>query len=212
MEVWEKRGCENISGVAGTLVNDDNFPAGSLVRRILLATGALGHRAVLVGRSKLMVSGAVANVRRPRREVEVESAVGGCVSYRRRLLQREPFDESFTGYVLAEDANLAARMIKHAPLVHMPQAPCWHADVEPGLGVEADAAYRRGRMVAFFRGQHRRRGLLGRLACEWANAAELAILLTRALRDRDLPAARAHLRGLRETRAHLSTETSGNRR
>jgi GT2 family glycosyltransferase len=212
MEVWERRGLDNISGVAGTVVNEDSFPSGPLVRRLLLAAGGLGHRAVLAGRSKRMVSGAVASVRRPRREVEVDFAGAFCVSYRWELLQREPFDESFTGYVLLEDADLAARMIRHAPLVQTPRARCWHADVEPGLGVGVDAAYRRARMVAFFRGRHRRPGLLGRLAWEWANGAELAILLTRALRDRDLAAARAYLRGLRETRAHLRDEVANNTR
>jgi glycosyltransferase involved in cell wall biosynthesis len=203
MAVWERRGIGSISGVAGTCVNDDAFPAGSLARRILLATGGLGHRAVLVGRSKLMLSGAVASVRRPQREVEVDFAIGYCVSYRRDLLLREPFEESFTGYVFSEDADLAARMVKYAPLIHTPRARCWHGDVEPGLGAGPDAAYRRARMAAFFRGRHRRPGLIGRLAWEWSNCAELAILLARASRDRDLAPARAHLRGLRETRAHL---------
>jgi GT2 family glycosyltransferase len=212
MEVWERRGLDNVSGVAGTCVNDDAFPPGSLVRRILLAIGGLGHRAVLVRHSKLMVSGAVASVRRPQREVEVDFAIGFCVSYRRELLRCERFDESFTGYVFSEDADLAARMVRHAPLVHTPRARCWHADVEPGLGVGADAAYRRARMVAFFRGRHRRPGLLGRLAWEWANGAELAILLARALSDGDLAPARAYLRGLRETRAHLRADVSGHPR
>jgi len=204
--VWERRGLSGISGVAATCVNDDAFPPGSLARRVLLATGGLGHRAVLVRRSKLMLSGAVASVRRPQREVEVDFAIGYCVSYRRDLLLREPFEESFTGYVFSEDADLAARMVKYAPLIHTPRARCWHGDVEPGLGAGADAAYRRARMVAFFRGRHRRPGIAGRLAWEWANGAELTILLARALRDRDLAPTRAYLQGLRETRLHLKRD------
>jgi GT2 family glycosyltransferase len=206
LAVWERRGLDGISGVAGTCINEDAFPAGSVLRRLLLAAGGLGHQAVIARRSKLMVSGAVASVRRPRREVEVEFAIGFCVSYRRDLLLQETFDESFTGYVFSEDADLSARMIRHAPLIHTPQARCWHADVDPGLTEGVDAAYRRARMVAFFRGRHRRRGLLGRLAWEWANGAELAILAARAARRRDIAPVRAYLRGLRETRAQLRDE------
>ncbi|MDQ3866796.1 MAG: hypothetical protein M3304_08195 [Actinomycetota bacterium] len=111
-------------------------------------------------------------------------------SYRRDLLQREPFDESFTGYVLTEDADLAARMIKLRRS---------YTRLGRGAGTRTRRcvpAWANGRVLP---GRHRRRGLLGRVAREWANAAELAILLTRALRDRDLAAARAYLRGLRET-------------
>jgi glycosyltransferase involved in cell wall biosynthesis len=211
MAVWERRGPENISGVAGTCVNEDAFPVGSVPRRILLAAGGLDHKAVLARRSRLMLSGAVTSVRRPVGEVEVDFAVSYCVSYRRELLSREPFDESFTGYVLKEDADLAARMIKHAPLIHTPRARCWHADVAPGLGVGVDAAYRRGRMAAFFRGRHRARGPIGRVAWESSNVAEYAILVARGLRPRDFEPSQAYLRGLRETRAHLRAEAEAGR-
>jgi GT2 family glycosyltransferase len=211
MAVWERRGVETISGVAPTLMNDYAFPAGPIWRRVLLAAGGLGHAAVLARRSRLMRSGAVASVRRPTREVEVEFAISTCVSYRREALLREPFEEAFTGYVFSEDADLAARMIKHAPIIHTPRARVWQADVEPGLGRGEVAAYRRARMVAFFRGRHRARGPVGRLAWEWANAAECAILVGRGLRLRDFGPLRAYLRGLGETRAHLRVDPGANR-
>ena len=208
MAVWERRGVETISGVAATCMNDYAFPPGSVWRRVLLAAGGLGHGAVLARRSRLMKSGAVASVRRPAREVEVDFAIGACVSYRRDALLGEPFEEAFTGYVFSEDADLAARMIRHAPLVQTPRARVWHADVEPGLGTGAIAAYRRARMVAFFRGRHRAPGVLGRLAWEWANVAECAILIGKGLRSRDLSPLRGYLRGLRETRSHLRADAA----
>jgi GT2 family glycosyltransferase len=211
MAVWERRGVETLSGVAATCMNDYAFPPGPIWRRVLLASGGLGHGAVLARRSRLMKSGAVASVRRPAREVEVDFAIGACVSYRRDALLREPFEEAFTGYVFSEDADVAARMIKHAPLVHTPRARVWHADVEPGLGQGAVAAYRRARMVAFFRGRHRAPGLVGRLAWEWANAAECAILIGRGLRPRDFSPLHGYLRGLRETRAHLRADADAAR-
>jgi GT2 family glycosyltransferase len=212
MAAWERRGVETISGVAATCMNDYAFPPGPIWRRILLAAGGLGHGAVLARRSRLMKSGAVASVRRPAREVEVDFAIGACVSYRRDALLREPFEEAFTGYVFSEDADLAARMIKHAPLVHTPRARVWHADVEPGLGNGAVAAYRRARMVAFFRGRHRAPGLVGRLAWEWANVAECAILIGRGLRPRDFSPLHGYLCGLRETRAHLRADAAARSR
>jgi GT2 family glycosyltransferase len=206
MAVWDRRGVRTISGVAATCMNEHAFPPGRVWRRVLLAAGGLGHGAVLARRSRLMRSGAVANVHRPAREVEVDFAIGACVSYRRDALLREPFEEAFTGYVFAEDADLAARMIKHAPLVQTPRARVWHADVEPGLGKGEVAAYRRARMVAFFRGRHRAPGLVGRLAWEWANVAECAILVGRGLRASDFSPLQGYLRGLRETRSHLRAD------
>jgi hypothetical protein len=47
-------------------------------------------------------------VRRPARQVEVDFAIGECVSYRRDALLREPFEEAFTGDVFSEDADIAA--------------------------------------------------------------------------------------------------------
>jgi hypothetical protein len=69
---------------------------------------------------------------------------------------------------------------------------------------DAHAAYLRGRAFALYRGYHRRPGALGRLAWEWANAGEAAILLARA-RGRPARAA-AFVAGVRETRAELRAE------
>jgi len=208
LAVWQRRGLGALSGVAATCVNEDTFPGGTVARRFMLAVAQLGHRALVARGSRLMLSGAVANVRQPAREIDVQFAVGFCVSYRRDLLDVEPFDESMTGYVLLEDMDIAARMVAHAPLVHTPAARCTHAPVTPGRGVGADGAYQRGRMGVFFRGRHRTRGTVGRLAWEWSNVADLLILLLSDLRGRTLARSAAYLRGLREARRQLRAEGS----
>lgn len=206
MEVWDRRGHDALSGVVGTCVGEDAFRGGSRLHRALRAVGGLGHGALRTPGSRLMASGHVAVVRWPKQEEEVAFASGYCVSYRRDLLAEEPFDESFGGYVFGEDLDVAARMSKRAPLVHTPNARCSHEPVTPGLGGGPDAAYRRARMWAFFRGRHRKAGLVGRAAWEYANATEGAILLARALRSGEFEPPRAFLRGLREARAQLRAE------
>jgi len=207
MGVWERRGLLNLSGVVGTCVNDDSFPQGSVARRVLLAAGGLGHEALFAKGSRRMLSGSVAIVRRPKDEVEVAFATTQSVSYRRDLLELEPFDESFNGYVFGEDIDLAARMARHAPIIHSPRARCWHATTTGGLGSGPDAVYRKARMGAYYRGRYRAPGLIGRAAWEWSNAAEFAIVAASALRSRDLEAPRVFLRALRETRAHLKAKS-----
>jgi len=207
MAVWERRGLETISGVVGTCVNEDSYPSGSMTRRILLAVGGLGHEALLSRRSRLMLSGGVAVVGQPRREVDVEFAASLCVSYRRDLLELEPFDETFHGYVYGEDMDLAARMTSHAPIVHTPHARCWHAAATGGVGVGADAVYRKVRLGTLYRGRHRAPGFIGRVAWEWANIAEYGIVVARALHARDPELVKAYSRALRETRIQLRAET-----
>jgi glycosyltransferase involved in cell wall biosynthesis len=206
MSVWERRGIETISGVVGTCVNDDSFPAGSIIRRIVLAAGGLGHEALFSMRSRRMLSGSIAVVRRPRAEVEVDFATTQCVSYRHDLLELEPFDETFQGYVYGEDMDLAARMMRHAPIIHTPHARCWHAAATGGIGMTTDGAYRRARIAAFYRGRYRARGIIGRLAWEWSNASEFAFVVANAFRSRNLELPRAYLRALQETRSHLRAE------
>ncbi len=206
MAVWERRGLNGLSGVMGTCVNEDRLdgvPPESLVGRVVLAGFQLSHRAVVTKGSRLMLSGSVAKVHHPAQEVEVDFAKGYCVSYRRDLLEHEPFDERFAGYVFYEDMDIAARMRAHAPLVHTPRARCRQLPVTPGVGSGTVAAYRRGRMATFFRHRHRAPGAVGRLAWEWSNAAEAAIIAARCLRARDSAPVRAYLRGLRETRADI---------
>jgi glycosyltransferase involved in cell wall biosynthesis len=207
MAVWERRGLETISGVVGTCVNFGSFRPGSITSRILLAAGGLGHEALLSSRSRRMLSGSVAIVSRPKGEVEVDFAPSQCVSYRRDLLELEPFDETFQGYVFGEDMDLAARMTRRAPIVHTPHARCWHAPATGGLGADADALYRKIRFAGFYRGRYRARGFIGRIAWEWSNIADFAIVVARALRSRNPQLPKVYARALQETRAHLRAET-----
>ena len=206
MAVWERRGLETISGVVGTCVNFGSRLPGSVASRILLAAGGLGHEALLSSRSRLMVSGSVAIVSRPKGEVEVDFAPSQCVSYRRDLLELEPFDETFQGYVFGEDMDLAARMTRRAPIVHTPYARCWHAPAIGGHRVDADALYRQVRFGGFYRGRYRARGFIGRFAWEWSNIAYFAIVVGRALRARNPQLPKVYARALQETRAHLRAE------
>lgn len=198
--VWERRGLERISGVAGSVVNEADGPRW---RRVLRAAAGLSHAALFVRRTTVMASGHVAVVNDPREEEEVRFVRGGCMSFRRDLLLVEPPDEQFDGYVYGEDLDLAARLSRHAPLIHTPRARCHHLPLGSGLGAGVENAHRRSRMFALYRAHHRRPGILGHVAWEWANATEAVTLAVRGLRDRDLAPFRAFLDGLGETRRQL---------
>ena len=201
--VWERRGLWALSGVAGSIVNESNGPRW---RRILRASAGLSHAALFARQTTIMASGHVAFVGWPREERAVRFVRGGCMSFRRDLLLIDPPDERFEGYVYGEDLDLAARMSRHAPLIHTPRAICFHLPVGTGLSTGADNAYRRSRMFALYRGYHRRPGLLGKLAWEWANVTEGATVGVRALRARDTAQVVAYARGLAATRAQLRRE------
>jgi GT2 family glycosyltransferase len=206
--VWERYGLDgDLAGVAGTIVNDPWEL--QLWKRGLRALGGLSHVALRATETRLMASGHIAFVPSRPDESEVRFPPAQCISYRRDLLLEEPFYEGFNGYVLGEDLDLAARLAKRGRLVHTPRARCRHESRESGIGSKVEAAYRRGRMYAFFRGRHRRPGLLGRIAWEWANLTEAAILAARSLKFRDRAIVREYKRGLSEARVHLREERIG---
>jgi GT2 family glycosyltransferase len=201
--VWERRGPDRLAGVVGTIVNETDGPH---FHNALRAAAGLGHEAVRARGSRLMASGHVAIVPRPQSEQEVQFATTQCASYRRDLVLQHPFDEEFSGYVYGEDLDLAARLSRIAPIVHTPKARCRHEPISAGIGSGEQNAYRRARIFALFRGRHRRPGLIGALAWEYANATESLILAARAARSRDVAPLREYLRALTETRRQLREE------
>jgi GT2 family glycosyltransferase len=199
-DVWERYGGELV-GVVGTIVNDPWDT--NRLRRVLRATAGLSRVALRAPATRLVASGHIAFVPFRCDEHPVAFPPAQCISYRRDLLTDEPFDETFSGYVLGEDLDLGARLARRGTIIFTPHARCRHERTSSGLGSAREAAFRRGRMHAYFRGRHRRKGALGRLAWEWANAAEAALMVLRSIRLRDPLIAREFLRGLAETHAHL---------
>jgi GT2 family glycosyltransferase len=204
LDVWERRGFEPVAGVMGTVVNDAWEMR--LSRRVLRALLGQSHVAVFSRRTRIMASGNVSFVAFPQEEIDVGFAGTACVAYRRELFVDEAFDEQFDGYVLGEDLDLSARMARRGQIIHTPRARCRHEPVAAGLGEGGRAAWLRGRAYALYRGRHRRPGVVGRLAWEWANFTEASILGARALVHRDPAVLRAFLGGLRDARAQLRGE------
>jgi GT2 family glycosyltransferase len=196
LEVWERRGLEGVAGVTGTIANEE-VPA--QWGQVLRAAGGLSHVARRGSGSRLMASGHVRIVLHPPSECRVGFMPGGLMSMRRDLLRLEPPDTRFTGYVYGEDLDLVARISRHGPLVQTPLAAADHLPVDSGLGDGPDNAYRRARQYAFYRGLHRRTGLVGRAAWHWANCAEGAIVAVKSARRGDSAMIRAYISGLRET-------------
>lgn len=205
LAVWERAGIENVAGVVGTIPKAWEL---RLSRRILRAALGQSHVALLRRRrTRLMAGGNIAFVAAPREDEDVEFAGTACVSYRRDLVLEGPFDEPVGGYVLGEDLDMSARAARRGRLIHTPRARARLEKVTRGLRDDASGALQRGRLYAFYRGRYCAPGVIGRLAWEWANFGELAILVAKSMRRRDPKIAGAYLAGLHEARARLSAES-----
>lgn len=106
-----------LAGAGGLPTNLPGFRPGWLRR--LLAPGSTRQGAVLP-------SGRAVLVYRADRPMTVDWLSGCCMSFTRRALVREGFDETATGYVLGEDVDIGYRIRQLGPLVITPYARLVH--------------------------------------------------------------------------------------
>jgi GT2 family glycosyltransferase len=200
LEVWERRGIANTAGVGGTITNEST---GVWWHQALRRAAGLSHVATGEGATRVMASGHMRVVPQPRVESDVRFLSGAIMSLRRDLLELEPPDTQFLGYVYGDDLDILARLARHGTIVQTPLARAEHLPVNFGLGDGPDNAYRRARHYAYYRALHRPDGLVAHAAWHWANLTEGVIVASKSLRRRDASMLRAYRSGLRETKAAL---------
>ncbi|MGN2635054.1 glycosyltransferase family 2 protein [Nocardia takedensis] len=169
-----------VAAVAGVIANDPRLP---FRQNLLYFVLGMGYNAFNGRASSLRWSGHVRSVYSPSARVAARFVHCCCTLYRRDLLCREPFDETFTGYVIGEDLDLAARLGSHGVLLHAPSAVSWAWRCPSTCPDDPETVGRlHGEVLANFRWRHRGPGLVGTTCWMIANVGQAGILGSRAIR------------------------------
>ena len=200
LRVWAHAD-DRVVGVVGSLANP--FHEGERLRRLLRAIGWQSHTAYFGSATRIMASGSIAHVPRPRKDVEVGFASTSCGSFPRELLCGELFSEEFDGYVMGEDLDLSARLSRRGTLIQAANALVVHRHGRSTAGDRTAQTYHEAMPLGVYQWRHKANGLRGRVAWEWSHASRLLFLLALGLAGRDFTRYVAYRNGLRAARRYL---------
>jgi glycosyltransferase involved in cell wall biosynthesis len=126
LETFELKSGENVAGVRGQLANLSP-PSRGVVTFLRRAIARIFFTTELRedGIARMKRSGFPLHVHRPPGLERCEIMFAIC-AYRRNVLQEFKSDETFGGYVHAEDMDLSHRISRKYPLYINPEAKCYH--------------------------------------------------------------------------------------
>jgi glycosyltransferase involved in cell wall biosynthesis len=197
---WSALGLDRLGAISG---EPEDLPVvGSAAGRL---AGRLYRRAFMLHDARegfpgigLRKSQKVRYGTRPMGDVYVPIVSSQAVIYRTDLARKHRFDEKFTGYVLGEDHDLAARVAHERPILLATEVKFLHAR-QPGERASHDRWYNAARSETYFRLRRLERSPTARAAFALSIVGEAAGPMLDSVRERDLHHITAYVRGLAET-------------
>jgi glycosyltransferase involved in cell wall biosynthesis len=197
---WSTLGLDHIGAVSG---EPEDLPivgsaagrlAGRLYRRAFMLHDARdGFPGIGLRKSQKLRYGT-----RPMGDTYVPVVSSQAVIYRTDLARKHRFDEKFTGYVLGEDHDLAARVARERPILLATDVKFVHTR-QPGARGSSDRWYNVGRSEAYFRLRRLERSPTARTAFALSIIGEAAGPILDSVRERNLHHITGYVRGLAET-------------